>query len=982
MAMTEDIRKNINIENITAYELLQEEDLQDIRSLGLLFKHKKTGARVAVIANDDDNKVFSIGFRTPPENSKGTPHIVEHSVLCGSREFPSKDPFVELAKGSLNTFLNAITYPDRTIYPIASCNDKDFHNLMHVYLDAVFYPNIYKEEKIFQQEGWHYELESKDAPLEYNGVVYNEMKGAFSSPESQLSRLILNSLFPDTAYGVESGGDPDYITDLSYQEFLDFHRKYYHPTNSYIYLYGDMDVEEKLNWIDEKYLKDFDYAPVDSEIKLQEAFTSPVEIKEEYSISEGEDIKDNTYLSYNMVLNLSLDTQTSMAMQVIEYALLSAPGAPLKQALIDAGIGKDILSGYDSDTYQTTLSIIAKNSEESKKDEFIRIINETLNKIVEEGFDNKTLAAAINIFEFKYREADYGSYPKGLIYGLNMFATWLYDDNKPFDTIGFKNFEFLKEKIGTDYYTDLIKELILDNNHASVVVLSPSLGLTSRKEEEIREKLAKHKASLSDEEIERIIEETKALRQYQEEPSSKEDMEKIPMLNIDDIDKKAMELYNEEKEIDGIPIVHHNVFTNGIAYLKLVFCLENVPKNLTPYVSLLSTILGYIDTEHYTYSQLSNEVNIHTGGITKDVVTFSKKDSPTDYIPAFTLDVKVLYDKMDNAFDLLKEIISFTKLEDEKRLLEIIKETKSRLQMYLTSSGHSGAVSRAISYFSQVGRYNEVTGGISYFRFIQGLEADFDEIKDELIKNLKQLMVYIFRKENLIISFTSDEEGLSTLKGKLLPFVEQLKDDQVDKVDEGFELHQLNEGFKTSGQVQYVARAGNFLEAGHEYTGALEVLRVILSYGYLWNNIRVKGGAYGCMCGFSRLNGNSYLVSYRDPNLKETNEVYEGIYDFLKNFDEDERDMTKYVIGTISNLDTPRTPRAKGSTSFSAYMTGMTQEDLQKQRNEILGVTKEDIRGLADIIKSILDANNICVIGNENKIEENKDLFLETKQLF
>ncbi len=980
--MTEDIRNSINLENLSAYELIQEESLEDIRSLGLLFKHKKTGARVAVIANDDDNKVFSIGFRTPPEDSKGTQHIIEHSVLCGSKDFPSKDPFVELAKGSLNTFLNAITYPDKTVYPIASCNEKDFHNLMHVYLDAVFYPNIYKEEKIFQQEGWHYELESKDSPLEYNGVVYNEMKGAFSSPESQLSRLIFNSLFPDTAYGVESGGDPDYITDLDYEEFLDFHRKYYHPTNSYIYLYGDMDVVEKLTWIDENYLKDFDYAPVDSEVKLQEAFAGLREIKEEYSVSEGEDTKENTYLSYNMVLNLSLDTLTAKAMQVIEYVLLSAPGAPLKQALIDAGIGKDILSSYDSDTYQTTLSIIAKNSEESRKDEFLQIINDSLRKVVEEGIDNKALAAAINLFEFRYREADYGSYPKGLIYGLNMFATWLYDDSKPFETIGFENFEILKEKIGTDYFTNLINEYILDNNHASVVVLTPSPGLTSKKDKQVREKLAKYKESLSDEEIEKIIEETKALRQYQEEPSSQEEMEKIPMLSIDDIDKKAMELYNEEKEIDGIPLVHHNVFTNGIAYLKLVFCLENVPKHLTPYISLLSTVLGYIDTEHYTYAQLSNEVNIHTGGISKDVVTFSKKGSQTEYVPAFTIDVKVLYDKMDNAFDLLKEIISFTKLDDEKRLLEIIKEIKSRLQMYLTSAGHSASVSRAISYFSQVGRYNEVTNGISYFRFIQGLEADFDEVKDELIKNLNQLMVYIFRKENLIISFTSDEEGLDTLKGKLLPFVEQLKEEEVDKVDEGFELHQLNEGFKTSGQVQYVARAGNFLDGGHEYTGALEVLRVILSYGYLWNNLRVKGGAYGCMCGFSRLNGNSYFVSYRDPNLKETNEIYEGIYEYLKNFDEDERDMTKYVIGAISNLDTPRTPRTKGTTSFAAYITGTSQEDLQKQRNEILGVTKEDIRGLADIVKTILDGRNICVIGNEDKIEAHKELFLETKQLF
>lgn len=973
---------NIKFDNLPAYELVQEEDLQDIRSLGLILKHKKTGARVAVISNEDNNKVFSIGFRTPPINSKGTPHIVEHSVLCGSREFPSKDPFVELAKGSLNTFLNAITWPDRTVYPIASTNDKDFQNLMHVYLDAVFYPNIYKEEKIFQQEGWHYELRDEDAPLEYNGVVYNEMKGAFSSPESQLSRTILNSLFPDTSYGVESGGDPDNIPELDYEEFLDFHRRYYHPTNSYIYLYGDMDIEDKLNWIDDNYLKDFEYSPVDSEIKLQDSFSEIKEVYEEYSLTEDEETKENTYLSYNIATNLSVDTQTTMAMQVLEYVLLSAPGAPLKQALIDAGVGKDILSSYDSDTYQTTFSIIAKNSESSKKDEFVRIIRETLQKVIDDGIENKSLAAAINLMEFRYREADYGSYPKGLMYGLGMFSTWLYADDKPFETIGFSNFETLKELIGSDYYANLIKEYLLDNNHASIVILTPSPGLTSRKDEKLKVELAKYKASLSQEEIEKIIEDTRALEQYQEEPSSTEDLEKIPMLKLEDIDKEAMKLYNEKKEIDGIPIIHHNVFTNGIAYLKLIFCLENVPKSLTPFISLLSTILGYVDTQHYTYAELSNEVNLHTGGISKDVVTFAKKNSTTDYIPAFTLDVKVLYDNMDNAFDLLKEIISFTKLDDEKRLLEIIKEIKSRLQMNLTSAGHSAAVNRAISYFSNMGRYNEVTSGISYFRFIQGLEEDFDNIKVDLIKSLKQAMSYIFRKENLVISFTSDEEGLRTLDGKLLPFVEQLKQDTIEKVDEGFELHKLNEGFKTSGQVQYVARAGNYLEAGHEYTGALEVLKVILSYGYLWNNLRVKGGAYGCMCGFSRNNGNSYFVSYRDPNLRETNEVYEGIYDYLLSFDADERDMTKYVIGTISNFDTPRTPRTKGTTSIGAYMSRTTEEDLQKQRDEILSVTKEDIRDLADIVKVILDGDNICVIGNESKIEENKDMFLSVKQLF
>lgn len=980
--MPRNLKSSKELGELSAYELITEEELKDINSLGLLLKHKKTGARVAVVTNDDNNKVFSIGFRTPPFDSTGVPHIIEHSVLCGSRAFPAKDPFIELAKGSLNTFLNAITYPDKTIYPVASCNEQDFQNLMHVYMDAVFYPNIYKKEEIFKQEGWHFDLESEDAELKYNGVVYNEMKGAFSSPEQQLFRTIQNALFPDTAYGVESGGDPDFIPDLSYGAFLDFHRRYYHPSNSYIYLYGDMDVLEKLNWLDREYLKDFGDEPVDSEIKYQTPFEQRKEVETLYSLSENEEVTNNTYLSYNLSIGTSLDRDLCMAFQVIEYVLLSAPGAPLKQALLDAGIGRDIISSFDADTYQPIFSIIAKNAEADQKEEFVDLIRKVLEKLVVEGLDEKSIKAAINFYEFKYREADFGQFPKGLMYGIQMLSSWLYDDNRPFLKLNSnKVFEVLKSRIGTDYYTKLITQYLLNNNHVALVILKPQPGLTAIKEEQLRKKLADYKGKLTVEEIQKIVEDTRHLKEYQDEPSLREDMEKIPLLSREDIGKTALPIFNEEKEIDGIPIVHHNVFTNGIAYLKLLFDLEDIPKPLIPYVGLLSTVLGYVDTEHYSYLELSNEINIHTGGISSDVASFGKKGSSSIYLPTFQVDVKVLYEEMDNAFDLLKEIISFTKLDDEKRLLEIIAETKSRLQMHITSSGHSAAVDRAMSYFSEASRFNEETRGISYFKFIENIEADYQNRKSDLIEKLKLLMNHIFRKENLIISFTSNGEGLETLTGRLLPFVEQLKTEPVVKASEHYELHCGNEGFKTSGQVQYVARTGNFLNAGFEYTGTLDVLKVIMSYDYLWNNIRVKGGAYGCMCGFSSISGNGYFTSYRDPNLRETNEVYEKAVDYIRNFTADERDMTKYIIGTISSLDTPRTPRTQGNVSMGAYLSGTTQEDLQKQRDEILNVTQEDIRKLADIVKAILDCNNLCVIGSEKKIEQNKDMFLEVKTL-
>lgn len=980
--MSRNIKSSKELGTLNDYELITEEELKDINSLGLLFRHKKTGARVAVVSNDDNNKVFSIGFRTPPINSTGVPHIIEHSVLCGSREFPAKDPFIELAKGSLNTFLNAMTYPDKTIYPIASCNEQDFQNLMHVYLDAVFYPNIYKREEIFKQEGWHYELESEDDELKINGVVYNEMKGAFSSPEQQLFRTIQNALFPDTAYGVEAGGDPDFIPDLSYEEFLDFHKKYYHPTNSYIYLYGDMDVNEKLEWIASNYLNNFDEEKVDSEIKFQQPFKEVKDVTVEYALSENEDISSNTYLSYNLSIGTSLDKDLCMAFQVLEYVLLSAPGAPLKQALIDAGIGKDIISSFDTETYQPIFSIIAKEANIEQKDDFVAVIRSTLEELVKKGLDEKSIRAAINYYEFKYREADFGQFPKGLMYGIQMLGSWLYDDSKPFLKLNSNQiFENLKAKIASDYYTRLIEQYLLNNPHIAMVSLVPQPGLTAKKEKALVDKLAAYKASLSKEEIEKIIEDTKLLRKYQEEPSSKEDVEKIPLLDREDIERQAQPIFNEEVMVDGIPIIHHNVFTNGIAYMRLLFDLSDIPKHLTPYIGLLSSVLGYIDTEHYGFLELSNEIHIHTGGISFDVACFGKKGSTEEYTPTLQLEVKALYEEMDNTFDLIKEIISFTKLDDKKRLLEIISEIKSRLSMYLMSSGHSAAVDRAMSYFSQLSRFTEETKGIAYYKFIEALEADYANRSDELVSILQQLMCYIFRKENLIISFTSNEEGLKTLNGKLLPFVEQLKTEEITHQPESFELQKKNEGFKTSSQVQYVARTGNFFKMGYKYTGALEVLKIIMSYDYLWNNIRVKGGAYGCMCGFSSISGNGYFTSYRDPNLKETNEIYEKAVDYIRNFTVDERDMTKYIIGAISGIDTPRTPKTKGNVSMGAYMTGVTYEDLQKQRDEILNCTPEDIRKLADIVAAILAGGNLCVIGNENKIEQNKDMFQEVKTL-
>ncbi len=967
----------MNVKNIKSYEIIQQEELRGIQSRGYLLKHKKSGARVLLIENNDDNKVFCIGFRTPPADSTGVPHIMEHSVLCGSKNFPAKDPFVELVKGSLNTFLNAMTYPDKTVYPVASCNDKDFQNLMHVYMDAVLYPNIYEHEEIFRQEGWNYKLDSKEGKLQYNGVVYNEMKGAFSSPESVLDRVVLNTLFPDTSYANESGGDPECIPDLTYEQFLDFHRKYYHPSNSYIYLYGDMDMEEKLDWLDREYLSHFEETEVDSAIRIQKPFQKMIEKELPYSIASDESEEDNTYLSYNKVIGTSLDRELYLAFQILDYALLSAPGAPLKKALTEAGIGKDIMGSYDNGILQPVFSVIAKNANLDQKEAFVEKIEEVLKDIVENGMDKKALEAGINYHEFRYREADFGSYPKGLMYGLQILDSWLYDDKKPFIHIeALDTFEYLKKQVGTGYYEDLIRRYILENPHGAIVAVCPEKGRTARMDRELSRRLEDYKESLSKEAQEELVSRTKALEFYQSEEDSSEDLEKIPVLEREDISREIAPIYNEERTVDGVPMVFHEIETNGIAYLDLLFDISGVSEELLPYVGILQAVLGVIDTTHFEYGELFNEINVHTGGIGTSLELYPDvtKVKEKEFKATFEIKAKALYDKLPVAFKMIGEILTESKLSDDQRLLEILEMTKSRLLMRFQSAGHTTAVLRALAYASPSARLKDLTGGIEFYRVINRITENFEEEKEDLIRKLEDLVVRLFRADNMMISYTATQKGLSGLDLLVDGLKQKLFTDPVEDAVCVLHCEKKNEAFKTASKVQYVARTGNFIDHGASYTGALQILKVILSYDYLWQNIRVKGGAYGCMSNFNRI-GEGYFVSYRDPNLKRTMEVYEGITDYLKKFTVSKRDMTKYIIGTISNIDHPMTPAAKGERSMNLYMNHVSPEMIRKERLEILEAQQEDIRALADVVEAILAADQLCVIGSEEKIDAEKEMF-------
>lgn len=957
------------------YELIKEKYIEEVASNVKLLKHIKSGARILLFENNDENKVFSVGFRTPPTDDTGVPHILEHSTLCGSKKFPVKDPFIELLKGSLNTFLNAMTYPDKTVYPVASCNDKDFANLMEVYMDAVFYPNVYLHEEIFKQEGWHYELENVDADIIYNGVVYNEMKGAFSSPEQVVMRESRHALFPDTTYGVESGGDPEFIPNLTYEAFKNFHHRFYSPANSYIIMYGNMNMEEKLNWLDEEYLSKFDVIKVDSHIDYQKPFTTPIHEEIFYPVGKDESLENKTYYSYNAVIGTYEDAKLNLAFQILNYALLEAPGAPLKQAIIDAGIGSDILSDFDSGLLQPVLSIIVKDAQSGKEQVLDEVINKTLKELVTKGIDKKSIQAAINYYEFKYREADFGGAPKGLVYGLNAMETWLYDDNDPFTKLEYNaQFSSLKEELNTNYYEELINKYLLNNNHVAYVTVSPSNTLGAEKEQALKEKLVAYKASLTKEKLEKLVSDTKALKEYQATPSTLEELATIPLLTREDIDDKVEPLYNEEQVLDGVKVLKHNVETNGIGYLNFCFNTKDVPNELIPYVGLLQNVLGYVDTTKYTYQNLTQEININTGGINPRTKIISIGDN--DVLPLFVFETKALYDKIPFVFDTVKEIITSSKLNNKRRLMEILGENKSQRQMMLMGRGHVASMNRAFSYIRSSSYYNELVDGISEYQFIEDLCLNFETKYEEIITNLEKVIKLIFRKENLIISYTATNNAYDKY---LTDFVNSLYKEEVQKGKFEFTPNLLNEGFRTPSTVQYVARVGNFKEVGN-YTGAFQVFAMALRYDYLWMQVRVLGGAYGCMSNFTR-NGNVYFVSYRDPNLEKTMDVYMNVPNYIDSFNPSTDDLTKYIIGAIGMLDTPLSPKDKGARSFLAYLQNVTYEDLKQERHEVLNVTLDDIKALKPLIEKALNDNALCVIGNENKIEDSK-IFKEKKNLF
>ena len=973
------------LQAMEAYELIRNEELPDIHAQGILMKHKKSGARVILVPCKDENKVFCIGFRTPPADSTGVAHIIEHTVLCGSEKYPLKDPFVELVKGSLNTFLNAMTYPDKTIYPVASTNQKDFRNLMNVYLDAVFFPNIYHEQNIFRQEGWHYELEDKDAPLTVNGVVYNEMKGVFSSADDVLERETMNALFPDTAYGVESGGDPEVIPELTYEDYLEFHSRYYHPSNSYIYLYGDLDFADTLSFLDREYLSRFDVLKIDSSLRFQEPFEEGRVVVKEYPVSSEEDTKKNTFLSWNVVAGDALNMKELIAMEVLDYALLSSPGAPVKQALLDAGIGLDVYGGFSDGTLQPYFSVTAKNAEEEDAGRFEKVIRDTLKDQVRQGINRKSLTAGIHSMEFSFREADYGLYPKGLFYCLDVLGTWLYSDEHPFD--GLKQlsiFAELLEEVENGYFERMVEKKLLGNPHKALVILRPKAGLTEEREQKLASKLAARKAEMSEEELEEVIATEAALRAWQDQEESQEALDSLPVLKRSDLKREILPFSNIREDVpvtlrDGetalLPAVYHIADCNGIAYLDLIFNAKRIPGELLPYLGILKAVLMNVGTRSYSYQELNNEVNSVTGGISIALGTSEDAGARDGFSAQLSIRMKALIPELVRGAELIHEILYTSCFEDEKRLREIISQTRSQMQIQLQTAGHAAAAGRASAYLSGEGAFNDAVLGIAFYRVILDIEEHFDEKAVELQDALKRLCEALFRADNAIASYTCEEENKGTLGGILSASLEKPKENVP--LCEELEVQPLGirkEGFITPGQVQYVAMAGSYADSGIPYSGALTVCRQILSLEYLWQNVRVRGGAYGCSVNILR-NGRGVFASFRDPHLLRTKEVFEGAPEYLAGFAADEKAMSKYIIGTISGIDTPLTPSTFGLVCMKAYLSGRSEEERQRYRLEVIDATQEEIRSSAAVVKAILEKGALCVIGGESSIRRHEELF-------
>ena len=962
--------------NMKNYTKIEERYIEEISSNVTLYEHNKSGARVCTIKNEDNNKVFSIAFRTPPINDTGLTHILEHSVLCGSKKFPVKDPFVELIKSSLNTFINAFTFEDKTMYPVASQNDKDFHNLMHVYMDAVFYPRIYDHEEIFKQEGWHYHLENIEDPITINGVVYNEMKGAFSDPTQVLYSKIEEALFPDTAYHFVSGGDPKYIPELSYSQFKDFHSKFYHPSNSYIMIYGNSDMDERMEWLDSEYLSKFNRIDFDTRLQFQQPFDKPKKLVSYYPVDKGTDLSNKTYLSYNVVFPTTFDTKLMIATAILLNALFDVPGAPLKQALLDAKIGVDVSSLFDDGVLQPILSIIAENANECDLDRFVSIIDGELEKILSNGLDKESLIALLNHAEFAQRERNFSPRsPQGLDIIITMMGSFLYDDKDPFSKITvLKYYKELKEDINKGYFENIIQNYLLKNNHKAYVVLVPSETVNDEKNLELENKLKAYKESLSESDLLDLVKSTNALKEYQNKEDSIEAINTLPKLSLEDINPKP-EAYKLEVIDSKYKVLFSEYPTNEISYVSYYFDISHMRSEELKYIALYADLFKQLSTSKMHYKDINQFIQNSLGSVVAQVMPLKHYETK-EALLYFSIGFSALTKNIKDAFSLVNDLMFDVKFDDEKRLFEYLSMLKSNLENSIISRGHVMAMQRAFSYIDENSYQKDIVGGISYVDFVSNLVSNFENKKKEIIANLYRVQDKVFSKENLTVGYTGSREDYKTIIPYLDETIMSLRD-SISYPKEVFKENALNEAFTAPIDVNYVSRVGKF--SGKFNTG-VSVLQNAMSMDYLWMEVRVHGGAYGCMMNIDP-SGLIGFTSYRDPNIKSTNDVYQNADQFVLSFNPSDEELLKFKIGTIGGIDTVLHNKAKASIARSNYLRGLSEEERCKNRKELLSIKNEDFKEFASWFKEAMSSYNITVIGNTNKINENKDMFKTIRPL-
>lgn len=956
------------------FELIRDEQIVENNTRARIWRHVKSGAELLSLENDDENKVFGIAFRTPPSDSTGVPHIMEHSVLGGSRKFQVKEPFVELLKGSLNTFLNAVTFPDKTIYPVASTNLQDFYNLVDVYLDAVFFPLITPQH--LQQEGWHYELESPDAPLKYKGVVFNEMKGAYSSPDNLLYRYSQQSLFPDNAYGFDSGGNPAVIPDLTYEQFKSFHDTFYHPGNSMIYFYGDDEPQERLRLLDE-YLSEFDCENIEATIELQSPFPEPKRVIFPYSVEseQGNGAPPKAMMQVNWMLPEFANPDLVMALTILSYALVSTPASPLRKALIDSGLGEDITGGgLSTYTRQMTFAVGLKGIDMVNIPKAESLIEETLSQLAQDGLEPAMVEAAVNTIEFALRENNTGPYPRGLNLLINSLNTWVHGRD-PLVPLRYEApLNNVKQKLADDggFLQELIRTSLLDNTHRATVILEPDPALATRLDEAEKSRLASSKSAMTGEDLAAIMETMNELRQRQQTPDSLEALASLPVLTLEDLDKESKTIPIEIIESNGHVNLLHDLFTNGIVYLDIGFDLHTLPQELLPYVGLLGQVFLEMGTEKEDFVKFSQRIGRKTGGISSTAFTSALRHQD-DGASWFFLRGKATMDQGQDLLDILLDILLSLNLDNQERFRQIVLEAKAGKEAGLIPGGHGVVNTRLRARFNTGDWVAEQIGGLEYLFFLRKLAKDVDEDWPEVLSHLQTVCKYLVNSQSMIFNVTLDADNWKLFESQLQAFQEQLPANPRKTHSWRTAALPDKEGLTIPAQVNYVAKGANLYELGYQLHGSISVITNFLRTSWLWEKIRVQGGAYGGFCLFRKQSGVFSYLSYRDPNLTATLDNYDKTAEFLRNVHVSEDELTKNIIGAIGTIDQYQLPDAKGFTSLQRYLVGETDEERQAYRDEVLSTSEADFRGLAAILEKINEHGSVVVLGSATAIQDAQD---------